>query len=271
MRYFVWLSLFLFSFSVSAQETSTRVTIVGTVHYGNKKTNGDSLLNILFKIRPTIIFDEDVDIKKQPLHLRLAKTLGFVKYGIEYYSERNYLSRFPNTELIAIDLKFENRVKFAKSVTKIEKDLREKNNSLFASVSTPDYVKKAILEYVKPKNYAVFAVNDSSLFAMNQVNVVDSIRQFHRLYKERLLPIIHSYSGYFDIALRANEDFKIWERRNENMAEVILNRLQSVSADTPVVILCGLYHKYYLEDLLKPQQEKYNFKLYNYWELFKEQ
>jgi hypothetical protein len=53
------------------------------------------------------------------------------------------------------------------------------------------------------------------------------------------------------------------------MSRNILNRIKNDTINTPIVILCGLAHKYALEDLLKPEQEKYNFKLYDYWELYK--
>ncbi|TAH08622.1 MAG: hypothetical protein EAZ13_02790 [Sphingobacteriia bacterium] len=272
MRLFMFLStFFFFSVSYTQQPSHSQITIIGTTHNGNNYINGDSLLNILYKINPAIIFDEIIFSVEAPLYVRLAKSLGLKKNTIEDYATKKYVKKYPNTLLVGMDMKFENRNKYAKEVQRFNENLKSKNNLIFASSTTPDSIKQIILQYITPKNYSIRALNNSDLYTLNQLSLTDSIRLMYKILNTRLISAINNYPQYSDIVEMSNEYLATWNKRNNVMAKNILNQIQTVSTISPVVILCGLYHKFYLEDLLKPQQDKYNFKLYNYWELFKEQ
>ena len=270
MRY-IFICLFIFcNILISAQEKSlNKIAIIGTSHNGNKMMNGDSLLNIFLQIEPGIIFKEVVDYGKTPLYLYAANFFGFVKHSIEFTALQEYTKLYHDVKLYGYDIDFDNRYKYAKDLEKFDKDLRNQININYASNSTPDSIKQAIYEYVRPKNYVVRRLNDSSLYSINQLTVSDSLRYFSKIYNEIIMPIINKYPGFSLIKERANADFKLWEYRNKSMVDNLVKQIQEISTKSPIIILCGLFHKSYIEDLLKPQQDKYNFKLYDYWQLYK--
>lgn len=266
--FYIILFLIISTCPYAQQSTTNKITIIGVKHNGNKNMNADSLLNILNKINPGIIFNES--IFKQNASF-FADIVGLNRF-IEIVAPDKYLIKNSKTEQIQIDIKFKSlyhRWRYVRSMIKLNKVLYKKIDKIFILNKTPDSIKYSIVKFRTPHNYFYKLVDTSSLYILNQSSVVDSCRSRYIIYENDLLPIINSYPAFSNISKRANKEFSIWKKRNETMARNILNRIKNDTINTPIVILCGLAHKYALEDLLRPEQEKLNFKLYDYWELYK--
>jgi hypothetical protein len=269
MKIIISISFVLISLlGIAQQSTINKITIIGVKHNGNKHMNGDSLLNILNQINPGIIFNES--IFKQ--NASLFSDLVGLNRSIEIIAPHKYLLKYLETEQIQIDIKFKSlyhRWRYVRSIIKLDKGLNKIINRIYILKETPDSVKYSIMKYVSPYNYFYNLTDTNNLHTINQSFVIDSCRLMYTAYENNLLPIINSYPSFSNITKRANKEFSIWKKRNETMTSNILNRIKNDTINKPIVILCGLAHKYALEDLLKPEQEKYNFKLYDYWELYK--
>jgi len=252
----------------SQQSTTNKIIIIGVVHPGNRSINSDSLLKVLDQVNPVIIFNES--IFKQNASF-FADKVGLNR-GIDIVAPSNYLKKYPETEQIQIDIKFKSlyhRWRYVRRIVNLDKALTKIINRIYVLKETPDRIKYSIMKYVTPRNFFSKYVYDSSLYTINQKFIIDSFRTKYTAYENDLLPVINSYPEFSKISKRANKDFSIWGERNVKMVENVLKRMKNNNFNSPLVIICGLAHKYALEDLLKPEQEKYNFKLYDYWELCK--
>lgn len=272
MKIIIFISFVLISLLGEAQESITnKITIIGVRHYGNKHMNGDSLLNILNQINPGIIFNEGGLRKNFSFFVKFMRVLTNSRRSIEEFATTNYANKYPESELIEIDLKFKSLYhswRYYRSIINLNKALNKKIDKVYTLNKTPDSIKSNIMKYVTPHNYFYNLIDTNNLYTINQSSVVDSCRLSYIIYENDLLPIINSYPEFSNIKKRTNKEFSIWGKRNETMMINILNRIKNDTINKPIVILCGLAHKYALEDLLKPVQEKYNFKLYDYWELY---
>ena len=266
--FYIILFLIISTCPYAQQSTANKITIIGVKHNGNKNMNGDSLLNILYKINPGIIFNESIFKKNASF---FADKIGLNR-AIEIVAPVKYLIKNPKTEQIQIDIKFKSlyhRWRYSRLLINLEKDLYKKIDEIFILKKTPDSIKYSIMKFRTPHNYFYNLIDTNNLYTLNQSFVVDSCRSRYSVYEHKLLPIINTYPAFSKMSKRANKEFTIWKKRNETMARNILNRIKDDTIKTPIVILCGLAHKFALEDLLKPEQEKYNFKLYDYWALYK--
>lgn len=247
------------------------VTIIGTSHNGNKKINDDSLFNILYKIIPDMVFEEiGPSGFHTPFYMELGHTLGIGRYSIEYSALKKLKETNIKFQIFPYDIEIKRRDNYANKLSRNDNTIRNLINKSYESKRLNFFEKKQIISYVTPKNYVTIRLNGSTLFDLNQKNVTDSTRKFYYLFKMEMLPLIDSNVVFNSIKEIAKSDTDFWETRNQQMAQKILESLKTTSGNKRIVILCGLHHKYYLEDLLKLQQEKYNFKLYDYWQLFKD-
>lgn len=272
MKIIIPIIFILVSLCGKAQHSITnKMTIIGVIHNGNKHMSGDSLLNILNQINPGLIFNESGLRKKYSFFVKFMRVLTNSRRSIEEFATTNYATKYPETELIEIDIKFKSLYhhwRYYRSIINLDKVLYKKIDKIYSSNKTPDSIKNTIAKFRNPHNYFYNLIDTNNLHTLNQSFVVDSCRSSYIIYENDLLPIINSYPEFSNIKKRANKEFSIWKKRNETMARNILNRIKNDTINTPIVILCGLANKYALEDLLKPEQEKYNFKIYNYWELY---
>jgi len=272
MRLLYLLYIIIIPFKTLAQQgTINKITIIGVRHYGNKNFNGDTLYNILDNINPDIIFNEGPLKKKFSFFTKLLISLKNSRQSIEEYATTKYANKYLNAELLEIDINFSlyERSKYYRYVTNYGKALPKNINRIYNLKETPDSVKHIIMKYVTPYNYYNEDIDTSSLEILNRPKIIDTCRSSYNAYENYLLPIINSYPEFSRISKRANTEYAFWGKRNRTMAEKILSRIKNNTFNSPLVIICGINHKYALEDLLKPEEEKYNFKLYDYWELYK--
>lgn len=272
MRLILFFCFLFISIEEHAQQLSiNKITIIGVRHYGNKNFNGDTLYNILDNINPNIIFNEGPLKKNFSFLTTMLISLKNSRQSIEEYATTKYANKNLNAELLEIDINFSlyERSKYYSYVTNYGKALSKNINRIYNLKETPDSVKHIIMKYVTPLNYYNKIIDTNRLEILNRPNIIDSCRSSYNAYENYLLPIINSYPEFSRISKRANTEFAIWGKRNKTMAEKILNRLKNNTFNSPLVIICGINHKYALEDLLKSEEKKYNFKIYDFWELYK--
>jgi len=247
------------------------VTIIGTSHNGNKRITDDSLFNILYKINPDIVFEEiGPSGFHTPFYMKLGLLFGIGHYEIEYLAFKKLKQANVKFQLLPYDIEIKRRFNYIKQYSRNDKAITNAVNVSYRSNKLNNFEKQQIIKCVTPENYVTKRINDSALFCLNQKDVTDSTRKFYYLFKTEMLPLMDSNDSFKGVREIAKKTAEFWEERNKKMAENILNHMKKFEEKKTIIIVCGQHHKYYLEDLLKPQQEKYNFKLYDYWQLSKE-
>ncbi|MCW3116860.1 MAG: hypothetical protein JWM28_942, partial [Chitinophagaceae bacterium] len=105
----------------------------------------------------------------------------------------------------------------------------------------------------------------TSLLIMNSP-VADAVasakmKWYHQHFSSliRSTPLLNDYQKHFTI------DSSFWNKRNHVMADHIIN-FSRLYAGQNIVIITGHYHRYYLRELLIPQQDQYNFVIKEFYE-----
>ena len=94
MRLILLISLIFISSNQYCQKSPIKkITIIGVIHNGNNLINSDSLLNVLYKINPSIIFNESTFKQNTSF---FADKVG-LNNSIDVIAPYKYLIKYPET------------------------------------------------------------------------------------------------------------------------------------------------------------------------------
>lgn len=246
---YLLLILQLFPLLLAAQEKPLpQLTIIGTVHAGNRYMNHRHIYRALKELRPDIIFIEQEQAFEKVFGLSTAAWLGLIHPSIEQLAEQKYHRNFPSTRFIPYDTVFERRGyirEHMKNEIAVYNSLEEAFHQ--GRMTTADSLDFG--QYVLLNNYFIGHF-DSSLRVLNQAHVVDSSRKLMHWEDGMLKGLVDRYIA--DTVLRNwyHAEKVFWHKRNRYMARVIREQLHMEPEKTYVVIT-GFLHKYYLEDELR--------------------
>lgn len=259
----VWI---LITSSVQGQSAVIRQTpelyIVGLSHAASANRNADSLLEIARYINPDLIlvetdilsgyFRENYQLVAPPHWYRTA---GKLKLAASMPPEMEFIYNYRSLDsqvlILPFDMAIPNRKKYIRESGKAEYKLLKDLNKAFAKNEIADSLLTSHFQYVAYSNWLV-QLTARTFQQLNDPAITDSIRQMmsqessylHNLFQQ--VPRLKSHKAAFE------QREQHWRKRNETMATNILRFIKG-SMPKRVLILTGLLHKYYLEDLLKAE------------------
>jgi hypothetical protein len=238
--------------------TKTEVIIIGTIHTGNRNINHKTLYNILKKIKPDIILNEDSENYKPVFGLKTATFLKIAKPSIEQLALQTFSKRNKNTPILPYDTAFSRRayINSSETIKQIFYD------SLYgAKKSISDSIIYA--EFVFKYNFYYNCIDTSKFDRINQKNIIDKSRELYYLEENVLLSLAKKYITDSSIVNSFSNNIQFWNLRNEHMVRKIVNYSQQYLGKR-IVVLTGLNHKYYLTDKLS--DSKNNIEIIEFWD-----
>lgn len=254
----------------SCNEQQTNLVLLGTVHQPVENFNSDSLYNILKKIRPDLILFE-VDSSFFTQDFKFKKTWE----SNENIATIKYMNNFDvDVRPYEFTGRNEHRIKIGSRPTD------NKASNLLDSL-----YKNNLLNSSDNKIYKNFLKVNDSLNSLAYLGAkafnnskTDKIAQTRQEYQyKKLLDVMEEYPifsntyyiknegdsiSYYEGYKRASE---FWDLRNRTMAKNILHFTDEFKGKR-IIVLNGYFHRYYLDSLLRPEQEKNNFIIKDWYE-----
>lgn len=253
MKRVLVLILFIISSSaVIAQEEASKssVTIIGTIHNGNKQFGYKTLFRTLQRIKPDIILTEQNSPWKRVFGLQTASFLGIWHPGIEQRALQKYSRNYNNCIILPYDTTIAERKKYPttlyQNTNTILELLEEKaKNSL---MSKPDSI--ACVNYLDKRNKWLYFIVDTTLERINKPDIIELTKEVYLNNNEVLTQLINKYIA--DEALRTwhQKEESFWVPRNTYMGQQIL-AIAKKNPGKRIVVLTGLAHTYFLQDYLQ--------------------
>lgn len=210
---FLYVLLLKYSF---AQEESihTSITIIGTIHTGNKHFSHKELFNDLKSIKPDIILWEHSVLFKKVFGLRTGHFLQIFKPSIEQLALQKYTAKYGNCVVLPFDTIIPERLKY-------KRDLQVKHDLVFNTllkVKLPRVDSIALSSYIVASNSYYGMIPNKSLKDLNEKNIIDKSRKLDQIETDSINQLVKRYcpdSLLLDWYLN-NQIF--WELRNQYMA-----------------------------------------------------
>lgn len=251
-------------------QKKTELVILGTVHQSVENFNPDSLYNILVRINPDLILFE-VDSSFFTKDFKFKKTWD----SNENIATTKYMSHF---EVDVRPYEFTGRNEYRKKIGSrpTERKALKLLDSLYKKGeldSLDNIIYKKYLEVNDSLNS--FAYLGAKAFNDSNVDKIAKKRQEYK-YKKNL-KIINNYPLFYDTYYVKNEKDSIsyvkgykrasefWDLRNQTMSKNILHFVKEYKGSR-IVVLNGYFHRYYLNSIIKPKQEKLNFVVKEFYE-----
>ncbi len=237
------------------------ITIVGNIHHGNQKITADSLYDYVKKITPDLLLTEVLTTKtKIPIPIKIGLYLGFIHYTIDYIAEKKFVENDTLLKILPFDVEMD-RIKYLREKVRNERKMWGSINRFINSKEITVQQKNIFLKFISVDSFLNKNIDTEDLHGLNKRNVSDSVEKRMEILNADILPIVKKEKTISKWANYLETDIKFWDYRNKKMAENIISILKTENNKKRIVILCGLYHKYYLEKLLAPLANANNFKL----------
>lgn len=242
------LLLFLTAPSLAQEVQVPQLTIVGTVHTGNRYMNHRHVYRKLRELSPDIIFIEQSNPFHKVFGLGIGTYLGFFQTPIEQLAEQKYNRKHPEVQLIPYDTSFDRRA-FKKEMIHNEETIRYRLEVAFVNgkMNREDSVAYSTYQQLYRFVYSRF---DSSLEIVNKQQIVDSSRLLMQWEDGFFKELVNRYLNDSTLVSWYHMEKEFWATRNRYMAA----RIKSVIQQQPgkrYVVLTGFLHRYFLEDELK--------------------
>lgn len=270
-RIFLALSLlFQLLLFQSCSEQKTNLILLGTVHQAVENFNSDSLYNILEKIQPDLILFE-VDSSFFTQDFKFKKTWE----SNENIATIRYMDNF---EVDVRPYEFTGRNEYRIKIGSRPTDSKATNllDSLYKNGLLTSSNNKIYEDFLKVNDSLnSFAYLGSKAFNNSKTDRIAQLRQEYQ-YK-KLLNIMDEYPIFSSTFHRKNDGDSIsylegykrasefWDIRNRTMAKNILHFTDEYRGKK-ILVLNGYFHRYYLDSLLRPEQEKNNFIIKDWYE-----
>ena len=260
----------LFLILQSCSDKKTELILLGTVHQPIENFNSDSLYNILVRIEPNLILFE-VDSSFFTPEFQFNKTWN----SNENIATVKYMN---NYKLDVRPYEFTGRNEYRIKIGSRPTDSK-------ASKLLDSLYRNNQLDSLNFKIYQKFLqINDSlnsyaylgaRAFNDPETDRIAKIRQEFQ-YK-KLLNIMAEYPIFSNTYYYMNRNDSIsyyegykkasefWDIRNHTMAKNILHFVREYNGSR-IVVLNGYFHRYYLNLLLEPEQEKNEFIIKSFYE-----
>lgn len=238
------------------KEQPTEIIVIGNLHKPVPNYNSEILFNILEKIQPDFILQEQDSAA-------FTKDFKFKKEQKENEGKasQKYIKKYPNTQLRPYEFEGRNQYRIDKGMRPTDGltiklvDSLYKTGLLTASEAEIFKTYKDALEPLKvnaskpPKNFN--NSNNDSLCEKRQYyqyKMVPKITNVRPEFQNRFVIKPNGEKISYKDGYRLWADF--WDLRNQTMAKNIM-KIASQNKGKKIVVLCGFMHRYYIIKELK--------------------
>lgn len=231
----------------SAEKNS--ITLIGTIHSGNRHFGYKTLHNAINKINPDIIFIEQSNNHRQVFGLQTASFLGIWNPGIEQRALQKYMKKNKRCIIIPYDTAIQERKKYIQTLTKNTDEIM---NDLATIANNGQMDKNDSLNfatYIEKRNNWFKVIYDTTLERINKPDIVEVARLLYQKYSPVLTGIVDKYVKNLALKDWFVKKDAFWVERNTHMGKKITDHLHQHKGKR-VIILSGLAHVYFLKDYL---------------------
>lgn len=228
----------------------TEVFIIGTIHNGNDSFNHKTLYNILVKLKPDIILNEDSKKYKRVPGLKTAALLRIAKPSIEQLALQVFSRKNKHVDILPYDTHFISRRQYLKQLNKMNTLFFGSLNS--AKMTTEDSTQYA--DYANQHNQYYEFITTASLERINQPDIINTARLMYKKKEQSILPIALKYMNDTLLVNKLKDQLQFWVARNNFMVKQIKTYINQYTGKR-IIVLTGLNHKYFLTDKLLQGKE----------------
>lgn len=268
----VLLLILIGSLFFNCRSKRTELVLLGTVHQSIQNFTPDSLYNILVKLNPDLILFE-VDSSFFTKDFKFEKTWE----SNENIATVKYMNNF-DVDIRPYDFTGRNEYRIKIGSRPTDGKALKLLDSLYKNNLLDSLNKKTYQEFIKINDSLnSFAYLGAKAFNNSKTDKIAQVRQKYQ-YKN-LLKIIESYPIFSKTFFMKNDNdsisytegyrraSKFWDLRNQTMSKNILHFVNEYKGSR-IVVLNGYFHRYYLNSLIKPKQDEFNFIVKEFYELF---
>jgi hypothetical protein len=241
----------LLTFTMQAQEPGhpTEVRILGVVHPGNRHIDHRTLHRALVRNRPDLVLWEmDVDFARV-FGLLTAYRLRIARTSIEQPALQRFSRGNRSIPILGFDTLIPDRKAYIRETDRIDTTIH--GHLARAGLSGPDSATYA--RYRSLSDSLLAGDLEGTLADINNRDVVERIRRLYRMEAEILPPLATRHVGDTTLLQAFRDDQAFWIARNEHMVGRIRRHAERHPGKR-IVVLTGLFHKYYLADRLAEGQ-----------------
>lgn len=239
--------LILITTSAQNQHDTTKLTIIGTIHIGNKHLNHKTLFEVLKDINPDVILSEQSSEYKRVFGLLTANFLEIWNPDIEQLALQKYTRWNKNCKVLPFDIIIRNRKKYRSEMNindaKVFEALKTKLSANI--IKGNDSIEFAKYSRVRDQYYN--KIFDTTLERINRKDMIELTRMRFNLDKNLIQHLANKYITDTSLVNWFIVDINFWDKRNTYMVNQILNYIELYKGKK-IVVLTGLHHKYYLLD-----------------------
>jgi hypothetical protein len=237
----------LLTFSMYAQQpgSPTEVRIIGVVHAGNRYIDHRTLHRALVRNQPDLVlWEQDIDFARvfgflTAYRLRIART-SIEQPALQRFSRGNR-----SIPILGFDTVIASRRDYIRDMEQIDRAIH--GRLAHAGLGGQDSATYA--RYRALRDSLIDGDTEGTLADINAPDVIDRTRRLHRMEADSLPPLASRHVGDAPLLQAFLSDQAFWIARNEHM----VGRIRRYAKQFPgkrIVILTGLFHKYYLSDRL---------------------
>ena len=252
MKLLISILCIFYCFTGSGQVASEKkkLYIIGTIHNGSKKISHKNLLSLLQEIDPDIILYEHNRPYQRVSGLLTGRFLKIFKLGIEQTALQKFTRRKRDCAVLPFDTLIPNRKTYlatqARQTTDIWKELAQKVRSRV--ISTEDSAARTAYTQAEYQYYN--QIYDKDLHEINKAKIFGQAKFLYKMEEDIVLPIVRQYLSDSTLINDYSKEVLFWKNRNTYMASRIKTHAENNTAKK-IVVLTGLNHKYFLEELLR--------------------
>lgn len=242
---------------------TSEVLIIGTVHRGNPQISAKSLLRLLEKEKPDIIFIESDTVpvvtckNNNVFGLEIASKLGIWRPSIEQRAVQRFVKRNKDVCIIPYDTVFARKA-HVKNFEGHTENIFNRLDSLFEGGFMAEQDRERYERFLNLTSFFYRELFEKDLKIINDKALVDSSRQMTKM-KAMILPeFTATYIPEEKSWLKESLAFD--DKRNQFMGRYLLKSIAGVQSKK-IIVLTGLLHKYYLLDYLDPHEQELQFRL----------
>ncbi|WP_433835640.1 hypothetical protein [Flavobacterium anhuiense] len=272
MKTFLFIPLCLASLFCHAQindkKQKTELTVIGTVHFPTKQINSDTIYSVLENLKPDIILMES-DMSNFNSDFTFKKTYD----ENEWNAIVKYRANHKNTLFRPMEFEGRNAYRVQNGIQNTDAVFNE-INILDSLNILPEKHKKIWNRYIE-LCYSLNEVDNSTLKDLNKTSTDNLVKERQFYQYQKLKEIVDENKEFSELKIKTSTDFislqELYRRychfeelRNRTIIDNIL-KWKSKYPNKKIVALIGFYHRYFLINELKWQQEKHAFELKEYY------
>jgi hypothetical protein len=245
---------------VKAQNT---IFVIGSLHAETSKVTKAAFFTAIKNCKPDLILLE-LESSMMEKDFSLPKSLK----GVFEVDVIELLVK-DNPKILVRPFDIEGRNEFFRENNYFETQ-QAMNTEIFKMYeeNSLSFENKVIVENYIDLSRSVNSVTDADLKTINSFPVDTLIKlKINSIYKNfhHILSTTKSLEKYQD---HLKLDSAFWIKRNNEMASNIL-KFNKLYNRKKIVVITGTYHRYFLKELLKPQESQHNFKLKEFYDTYK--